>query len=167
MLKILKKINVLMDKKQKGEKTAFISVDISKMDQLMDLIGELVISQSVVLQNPDLKVPGLNPDNFNKAAGQMKKISTDLQNVIMSMRMVPLTNTFQKMNRTVFDISRKLGKDIEFEMIGDTTEVDKNIIETISDVTIIFIYKKSYKENISYESYNLPANKAEFIVGGI
>lgn len=51
----------------------------------------------------------------------------------MSMRMMPLTNTFQKMNRTVFDISRKLGKDIEFEMIGDTTEVDKNIIETISD----------------------------------
>lgn len=61
------------------------------------------------------------------------KISTDLQNVIMSMRMVPLTNTFQKMNRIVFDASRKLGKDVEFEMIGDTTEVDKNIIEHISD----------------------------------
>ena len=63
----------------------------------------------------------------------MAKISTDLQNVIMSMRMVPLTNTFQKMNRIVFDVSRKLGKDIEFEMIGETTEVDKNIIEHISD----------------------------------
>ena len=99
----------------------------------MDLIGELVISESVVLQNPDLKVPGLNLDNFNKAAVQMSKISTDLQNVIMSMRMVPLTNTFQKMNRIVFDVSRKLGKDIEFEMIGEHTEVDKNIIEHISD----------------------------------
>lgn len=63
----------------------------------------------------------------------MSKISTDLQNVIMSMRMLPLTNTFQKMNRIVFDVSRKLGKDIEFEMVGDTTEVDKNIIEHISD----------------------------------
>ena len=63
----------------------------------------------------------------------MTKISTDLQNVIMSMRMVPLVNTFQKMNRIVFDVSRKLGKEIEFEMIGEHTEVDKNIIENISD----------------------------------
>ena len=121
------------DKPKKAEKTSFISVDVAKMDMLMDLIGELVISESVVLQNPDLKVPGLKLDNFNKAAGQMSKISTDLQNVIMSMRMVPLTATFQKMNRIVFDVSRKLGKEIEFEMIGDSTEVDKNIIEHISD----------------------------------
>ena len=119
--------------KPKGEKASFISVNVSKMDQLMDLIGELVISESVVLQSSDLKVPGLNLDNFNKAAAQLASISTDLQNVIMSMRMVPLTNTFQKMNRIVFDVSRKLGKDIEFVMVGDTTEVDKNIIEHISD----------------------------------
>ena len=119
--------------KPKGEKASFISVNVSKMDQLMELIGELVISESVVLQNPDLKVPGLNLNSFNKAAAQLSKISTDLQNVIMSMRMVPLTNTFQKMNRIVFDVSRKLGKDIEFVMIGENTEVDKNIIEHISD----------------------------------
>ena len=121
------------DKPKKSEKTKYISVEVSKMDMLMDLMGELVISESVVLQNPDLKVPGLRLDSFNKAASQMSKISTDLQNVIMSMRMVPLTNTFQKMNRIVFDVSRKLGKDIDFEMFGDTTEVDKNIIEHISD----------------------------------
>lgn len=119
--------------KPKGEKASFISVNVSKMDQLMELIGELVISESVVLQNPDLKVPGLNLNSFNKAAAQLSKISTDLQNVIMSMRMVPLTNTFQKMNRIVFDVSRKLGKDIEFEVVGENTEVDKNIIEHISD----------------------------------
>ena len=119
--------------KPKGEKASFISVNVSKMDQLMDLIGELVISESVVLQNSDLKVPGLNLDNFNKAAAQLSSISTDLQTVIMSMRMVPLTNTFQKMNRIVFDVSRKLGKDIEFVMVGENTEVDKNIIEHISD----------------------------------
>ena len=119
--------------KPKTEKASFIGVNVSKMDQLMELIGELVISESVVLQSSDLKVPGLNLDNFNKAAAQLAKISTDLQNVIMSMRMVPLTNTFQKMNRIVFDVSRKLGKDIEFFMVGEQTEVDKNIIEHISD----------------------------------
>ena len=123
----------LAKEKGKAEKASFISVNISKMDQLMDLIGELVIAESVVLQNQDLKVPGLNLNSFNKAAAQLSKISTDLQNVIMSMRMVPLTNTFQKMNRIVFDVSRKLGKNIEFEMNGEQTEVDKNIIEHISD----------------------------------
>ena len=99
----------------------------------MDMIGELVISEATVLQNPDLKVPGLELSNFQKSASQLSKITTELQDVIMSMRMMPLTNTFQKMNRIVFDVSRKLGKDIELEVIGENTEVDKNIIEHISD----------------------------------
>ena len=148
------------DKPKKTEKATFISVDISKMDMLMDLIGELVISESVVLQNQDLKVPGLKLDNFNKAAAQMSKISTDLQNVIMSMRMVPLTNTFQKMNRIVFDVSRKLGKDIEFEMIGETTEVDKNIIEHISD-PLMHLVRNSVDHGIETKEERMAAGKSE------
>lgn len=148
------------DKPKKQEKTTFISVDVRKMDQLMDLIGELVISESVVLQNPDLKVPGLKLDNFNKAAGQMVKIATNLQDVIMSMRMVPLTNTFQKMNRIVFDVSRKLGKDIEFEMIGDTTEVDKNIIEHISD-PLMHLVRNSVDHGIETAEERAAAGKTE------
>lgn len=114
-------------------KQAFISVNVDKMDLLMDLIGELVIAEAVVLQNPDLKVPGLDLTNFQKAAGQLSKTTTELQDAIMSMRMMPLTNTFQKMNRIVFDASRKLGKSIDLEVVGENTEVDKNIIEHISD----------------------------------
>ena len=148
------------DKPKKQEKAALISVDVHKMDMLMDLIGELVISQSVVLQNPDLKVPGLKLDNFNKAAGQMTKISTDLQNVIMSMRMMPLTNTFQKMNRIVFDVSRKLGKEIEFEMIGETTEVDKNVIEHISD-PLMHLVRNSVDHGIEMPDERAQAGKTE------
>ena len=148
------------DKPKKHEKTSFISVDVAKMDMLMDLIGELVISESVVLQNPDLRVPGLKLDNFNKAAGQMTKISTDLQNVIMSMRMMPLTNTFQKMNRIVFDVSRKLGKDIEFEMLGEHTEVDKNIIEHISD-PLMHLVRNSVDHGIETADERLAAGKTE------
>ncbi|MBQ0027897.1 MAG: chemotaxis protein CheA [Lachnospiraceae bacterium] len=148
------------DKAKKAEKTSYISVDVAKMDQLMDLIGELVISESVVLQNPDLKVPGLRLDNFNKAAGQMSKISTDLQNVIMSMRMVPLTNTFQKMNRIVFDVSRKLGKEVEFEMVGDTTEVDKNIIEHISD-PLMHLVRNSVDHGIEMPDERAAAGKKD------
>jgi two-component system chemotaxis sensor kinase CheA len=135
-------------------------VDIAKMDMLMDLIGELVISQSVVLQNPDLKVPGLNLDNFHKAAGQMTKISTDLQNVIMSMRMVPLTATFQKMNRIVFEMSRKLNKEVEFEMIGENTEVDKNIIEDISD-PLMHLVRNSVDHGIEEKEEREAAGKHE------
>lgn len=148
------------DKPKKQEKAAFISVDVHKMDMLMDLIGELVISESVVLQNQDLKVPGLKLDNFNKAAAQMAKISTDLQNVIMSMRMVPLANTFQKMNRIVFDVSRKLGKDIEFEMIGEHTEVDKNIIEHISD-PLMHLVRNSVDHGIEMPDERLAAGKTQ------
>lgn len=146
--------------KPKTEKATFISVNVSKMDQLMDLIGELVISESVVLQNPDLKVPGLNLNSFNKAAAQLSKISTDLQNVIMSMRMVPLTNTFQKMNRIVFDVSRKLGKDIEFEMIGENTEVDKNIIEHISD-PLMHLVRNAVDHGIETNEERIDSGKAD------
>lgn len=148
------------DKPKKADKTTYINVDVAKMDQLMDLIGELVISQSVVLQNPDLKVPGLNLDNFNKSAAQMMKISTDLQNVIMSMRMVPLTNTFQKMNRIVFDVSRKLGKDIDFVMVGETTEVDKNIVEHISD-PLMHLVRNSVDHGIEMPEDRAAAGKTE------
>ena len=145
--KVIEKLNKQVDeteakksaspKKVKEEKKAeaqsFISVNVKKMDELMDYIGELVIAEAVVLQNPDLKVPGLDLTNFQKAAAQLSKITTELQEAIMSMRMMPLKNTFQKMNRIVYDVSRKLGKDIELEVIGEDTEVDKNIIEHISD----------------------------------
>ncbi len=151
---------LVKDKPKKQEKAAFISVDVHKMDMLMDLIGELVIAESVVLQNSDLKVPGLKLDNFHKAAKQMSKISTDLQNVIMSMRMVALTNTFQKMNRIVFDVSRKLGKDIEFEMVGEHTEVDKNIIEHISD-PLMHLVRNSVDHGIEMPEERAKAGKTE------
>ena len=112
---------------------SFISVNVTKMDELMDLIGELVIAQAVVTQNPDLKVPGLDLTNFSKASAQLSKITSELQDVVMALRMMPLRNTFQKMNRIVYDVSRKLGKDIDLVIVGEDTEVDKNIIEHISD----------------------------------
>lgn len=118
---------------KKGEAQSFISVNIKKMDLLMDLIGELVIAEATVLQNSDLKIPGLDLSNFQKSAAQLSKITSELQDAIMAMRMMPLKNTFQKMNRIVYDTSKKLGKDIELEVIGEDTEVDKNIIEHISD----------------------------------
>ena len=139
-------------------KQTYISVNVEKLDALMDMIGELVISEAVVLQNPDLKVPGLDLTNFQKAAGQLSKITTELQDVIMSMRMMSLTNTFQKMNRIVFDVSRKLGKDIELEVIGENTEVDKNIIEHISD-PLMHLIRNSVDHGIESKEDRIAAGK--------
>lgn len=146
-------------KKEKQKKQSFISVNIEKMDALMDLVGELVIAQSGVLQNPDLQVPGLDLTNFQKAARQMMKFSSDLQDVIMSMRLMPLTNTFQKMNRIVFDVSRKLGKDIELEIIGEDTEVDKKIIENISD-PLMHLIRNSVDHGIEMPEDRIAAGKS-------
>ncbi|HEY3423233.1 MAG TPA: chemotaxis protein CheA [Negativicutes bacterium] len=112
-------------------KQSFISVNVSKMDMLMDLVGELVIAEAMVTQNPELQ--GLALDKFYKSARQLRKITGELQDTVMSIRMVPLSATFHKMNRIVRDMARKLDKQAELEIIGEQTEVDKNIIEHISD----------------------------------
>lgn len=110
---------------------SMISVQVGKLDKLMDLVGELVISEAMVTQNPELK--DLPLEQFTKAARQLKKITSEIQDMVMSIRMVPLATTFHKMRRIVRDMCKKMNKDIHLEVIGEDTEVDKNIIERISD----------------------------------
>lgn len=133
--KIVEETNKNLITEKKSEKSnshqEFISLSVAKADRLMDLIGELVISESMVTQNPDLV--GLELDNFQKSARQLRKIITEMQDTVMSIRMVPLAATFQKMNRIVRDMSKKMNKEVELTIIGEDTEVDKNIIEHISD----------------------------------
>ena len=108
-----------------------INVAVEKLDLLMDLVGELVLSETMVVSNPDLK--GKKLDNFAKAARQHRKIISELQDTVMSIRMMPLSTTFSKMKRIVRDISKKLDKEMQIELIGEETEVDKNVIEQIAD----------------------------------
>lgn len=100
------------DSMAKSETPTYVNVEIAKLDRLMELVGKLVVSKS--------------PE-------QMKEISRDLQKTVVSMRKVPLQGTFQKMYRVVFDASRKLGKDVDFLMEGETIELDRSIAEHISD----------------------------------
>lgn len=110
---------------------SIISVSVSKLDKLMDLVGEMVIAEDMVIQNPDLQ--GLILENFQKASRQLGKITSEIQDMVMAIRMVPLSATFHKMHRIVRDMNKKLEKEVELEIIGEDTEVDKNIIEHISD----------------------------------
>ena len=113
------------------QKQSLISVDVKKLDMLMDLVGELVISEAMVTKNSEIS--GLQLDSFNKAARQHRKRLSDLQDVVMSIRMVSLAPTLNKMNRLVRDMCKKLNKEAELDIIGQDTEVDKNIIEHIGD----------------------------------
>lgn len=114
-----------------SKQQSIISVNISKLDMLMNLVGEIVISEAMVTRNPDLD--GLQLDSFQKAARQLKKLTTELQDIVMSVRMVPVAATFGKMNRIVRDMSHRLDKDVELILVGENTEVDKNIIDHLSD----------------------------------
>lgn len=115
--------------KQQGQ--SIISVSVGRLDKLMDLVGEMVIAEAMVTQNPEIKE--LELESFQKASRQLHKITAELQDLVMAIRMVPLANTFHKMHRVVRDMSKKLNKEIKLEIIGEETEVDKNIIEHISD----------------------------------
>ncbi|WKY46204.1 chemotaxis protein CheA [Eubacteriaceae bacterium ES2] len=132
-LTIAKDVNVKAEKgiDKKAKTQSMISVNIDKLDKLMNLVGELVIAESMVTQSPEVK--HIESDIFHKASLELHKITGEMQDMVMSVRMVPLSTTFSKMNRIVRDMSKKLNKKIELEMIGEETEVDKNIIEHISD----------------------------------
>ncbi|MEG2103818.1 MAG: chemotaxis protein CheA [Oscillospiraceae bacterium] len=115
----------------KGVKQSLISVNQSKLDHLMDLVGEIVTAESMVARNPDLK--GLRLDNFTKSLRELRKLTDELQDIVMSIRMVPLQGTFQKMDRIVRDMGKKLGKKAELVTEGGDTEVDKTINDAIVD----------------------------------
>ena len=116
---------------QQHAKESLISVNLSKLDQLMAVVSEIVITESMVTSSPDLK--GLRLDNFTKSARDLRKLTDDLQDVSMSLRMVPVSGTFQKMNRIVRDMSKKLGKRAKLTLVGEDTEVDKTIVDAIGD----------------------------------
>jgi two-component system, chemotaxis family, sensor kinase CheA len=135
-----------------------INVNVDKLDKLMDLVGELVISEAMVTQNPELK--NLQLDKFYKAARQLNKITSELQDIVMAIRMIPLTNTFQKMNRIVRDMSRKLDKQVELQLLGEETEVDKNIIEQISD-PLMHLVRNAVDHGIESKAERILAGKNE------
>ncbi len=112
-------------------KQNMISVNINKLDKLMGLVGEIVTTESMVTKNPD--IVNMRLDNFTKAARELRKLTDELQEVVMSIRMVPISSTFHKMTRIVRDMCKKVNKEAELVILGEETEVDKNIIDNLSD----------------------------------
>lgn len=112
-------------------KQSLISVNLNKLDQLLDMVGEIVIAEAMVTSNPDLK--GLKLDNFQKSSRELRKLTDELQDIVMSIRMVPLSGVFNKMTRIVRDMKVKLNKDVDLVFEGEETEVDKSVIDNLND----------------------------------
>lgn len=129
-------------------KQSLISVNLSKLDQLMAVVGEIVITEAMVTASPDLKgIDAAKLDNFNKSARQLRKLTDELQDISMSLRMVPVSGTFQKMRRIVRDMGQKLGRRAKLTIIGEDTEIDKTIVDAISD-PIMHIVRNSMDHGI-------------------
>lgn len=126
-------------------KESLISVNLDKLDHLAAVVGEIVITESMVTASPELK--GLKLDAFTKSARQLRKLTDELQDVSMSLRMVPVSGTFQKMNRIVRDMCKKLGKQARLVLEGEDTEVDKTIVDSIGD-PIMHIVRNSMDHGI-------------------
>lgn len=108
-----------------------IKVDANRLDQLVDMIGELVIAESMVVREVELQ--GDLYTDLSRHVGQLDKITRELQLMAMSLRMIPIKSTFQKMARLVRDLSKKTGKLIEFHTSGEDTELDKTVVDKIGD----------------------------------
>ena len=140
--------------RQSGLQSRTVKVDTNKLDSLFDLVGELVISTTLI--SGEMK--STNNNGSSKNLPQLNKITKDIQNQVMSMRMVSLKQTFQKMSRLVRDVSKQAGKQIKLQISGEETELDKNVIEEIAD-PLVHILRNSMDHGIEPENERVDKGK--------
>ncbi|HCQ5837804.1 TPA: chemotaxis protein CheA [Clostridioides difficile] len=112
-------------------KQSIMSVNLEKLDLLQNIVGEIVIMESMVVNS--VNSTDVDIDNFNKATRQLHKLTDELQDIVMSMRMIQIAGVFQKMHRIVRDMNKKLDKNVELITIGAETEVDKSVIDNLAE----------------------------------
>ena len=135
-----------------------IRVDLHKLDDLINLVGELVIAESMVTRCP--AVVHVEDEYYNRAKHQLRRICDELQDVAMAVRMIPLSATFRKMIRLVHDLSTKTGKKIKLNLVGEETEVDKTVIEQIAD-PLVHIVRNSCDHGIETPEVRVQNGKSD------
>ncbi len=108
-----------------------VKVDTGKLDHLVDMVGEMVIAQSMIQHDPELQ--SVNRPRLLRNLTQLARITDEVQKTAMAMRMMPVEHLFQRMRRVVRDLARKTGKEVEMEITGGETELDRNLVEELSD----------------------------------
>ena len=142
----------------KTESTS-IRVAVEKVDQLINLVGELVITQSMLAQHSDTLEPSIYSDLLSCIA-QLQRNSRDLQESVMSIRMMPMEYVFSRFPRVVRDVAGKMNKKVELNMIGSSTELDKSLIEKIID-PLTHLVRNSLDHGIEMPADRIAAGKPE------
>jgi len=147
------------DKSHASAETSSIRVGIEKVDQLINLVGELVITQAMIEQ----RISSLDPVAYEpliNSVGQLTRNTRDLQESVMSIRMMPMDFVFSRFPRMVRDLAGKLGKKVEFVTVGAATELDKGLIERIVD-PLTHLVRNSVDHGIETPANRKAAGKSE------
>ena len=135
-----------------------IRVQTGKLDSLMDLVGELVIAQSQLVEGA--REAGNTSGTLHRTVGQLARISKELQHTAMSLRMIPIKPTFQKMARLVRDLAVTAGKQVSFEMHGEDTELDRNMVEELGD-PLVHMIRNGLDHGLETPAQRVAAGKSE------
>ncbi len=146
------------DKVASSAESSSIRVGIEKVDQLINLVGELVITQAMIEQRTDSLDPMLHERLLNSVT-QLTRNTRDLQEAVMSIRMMPMDYVFSRFPRMVRDLAAKLGKKVDFVTHGAATELDKGLIERIVD-PLTHLVRNSIDHGIEMPDVRAAAGKA-------
>lgn len=138
-------------KEHKSVAKSSIRVESAKLDELFDSIGELVIAQSYISQNE--KIRSINDNELNQYLEMLSKSTRIIQSKVMSLRMIPIRDTFLKMKRVVRDVSVKTSKEIELILSGEDTEIDKTMVDKLSE-PLIHLLRNSVDHGIEESAHD-------------
>ncbi len=143
---------------QKGTSSATVRVNTEKLDSLMDVVGELVIVQSQLIESS--RQAGLVNSTLQRNVAQLARITKELQSTAMALRMIPIKPTFQKMERLARDLSRDFGKKVSFVTSGEDTELDRTVVEEISD-PLVHMVRNALDHGLEPSAERIAAGKSE------
>jgi two-component system chemotaxis sensor kinase CheA len=146
----------LRQRKSDGAGQTSVKVDTRKLDALVDMVGELVIAQALVYEDPAIRQ--IVDERLQRNLAQVRRITTDLQRNAMAMRLVPIKQTFQKMSRLVRDLSKRSRKRVELTLSGEDTELDRKVVEEIND-PLMHMVRNSVDHGIEPADVRVKAGK--------
>lgn len=139
----------------KNNTESTVRVDTKRLDEIMNLVGELVLVRNRLLT---LRGPNQNLEDISNAVGNLDHVTTDLQASVMKTRMQPVKKVFGRFPRVVRDLARKLGKEIELELKGEETDLDKNLVEALAD-PLVHLVRNSVDHGVEMPADRVAAGK--------
>jgi len=145
-------------KKHKSTQDAFVRIPVTKLDLMMDLLGEVILVASMVTHHPDIQ--GLELEGFENTSHQLDLLLRQLQDAAMSLRLIPISNVFQRMKRLIRDFMQETDKQINFVISGEETEVDKSVAEMLND-PLVHLIRNAADHGLETTEVRLAAGKSE------